>query len=43
MEQKLIKLRDEDGEIYTFKDTDEMLDFFRDVLKYEYLYLGEWI
>lgn len=41
--QQIIKLRDEDGDIYTFQNTEELLDFFRDVLKYEYQYMGEWI
>ena len=40
---KEIKLRTEDGDIMTFRDTEELLQSLRDYLKIEYWDGIEWI
>lgn len=42
MKNKII-IKDEDGDIYTFGSIQEFLEHFKDVLKIEYQYMGEWV
>jgi hypothetical protein len=40
---KQYRIRDEDGEIYTFKNADELLEALARALGHEFEYMGEWI
>lgn len=36
-------IRDEDGEVYTYKNTEELLEALAKALGHEYYWMGEWI